>query len=274
MRILVFILWLLLGLFYYYVANNCCCVDTDKGAVLGAASSSDQYNGISSNNNKNAVVSNEKETLVGFDCDDDKPKLSARWNKYLDSLVTSLKDNEILQIKGYQFQDEREDLALSRAKNVREFFNLADDKIRVVEGNYTKDCEENLRNDLITFRALRNTLKIKEVDDRTIVYFPFASTQKLSDAEVEAYLDEVVDRVKKSGERIRILGHTDNVGSPDANLRLGQGRADAIKNYLLSKGISSSKIISESKGEAQPIADNATEKGRADNRRAELQIIK
>ncbi|MCL4165843.1 UNVERIFIED_CONTAM: hypothetical protein GTU68_047178, partial [Idotea baltica] len=92
--------------------------------------------------------------------------------------------------------------------------------------------------------------------------------------EVENYLDDVADRVKKSGERVRLTGHTDSFGDDASNQRLGQNRADIIKRYLVSKGVASSKILTASKGESSPLTTNATKAGRAENRRTELQIIK
>ena len=70
-----------------------------------------------------------------------------------------------------------------------------------------------------------------------------------------------------------MTGHTDNVGNAAANLTLGQKRADVIKTYLVSRGVASQKIITDSKGSSTPIADNSTDSGRAQNRRTELQII-
>ena len=91
---------------------------------------------------------------------------------------------------------------------------------------------------------------------------------------MEAYLDDVAERVKKTGERIRLTGHTDNVDSESFNQGLGLRRENIVKQYLIGKGVNASKIITETKGETQPVATNDTEEGRAQNRRTELQIIK
>ena len=127
----------------------------------------------------------------------------------------------------------------------------------------------------VEFRNLKNTAAIKEIDDRTLIYFPFNSTNKLKDAEVEAYLNDVAKRVKKSGERVRLTGHTDSMSSSESNIRLGQRRANIVKQYLISLGVRSSKIIAESKGETQPASGAyVNNKKSAANRRTELQIIK
>jgi len=72
--------------------------------------------------------------------------------------------------------------------------------------------------------------------------------------------------------RIRIEGHTDNAGKDDANMKLSQDRADAVKAYFVSKGISEDRITSEGFGETMPIADNTTAAGRIKNRRIEIKI--
>ena len=72
---------------------------------------------------------------------------------------------------------------------------------------------------------------------------------------------------------IRITGHTDNVGSDEANLILSEGRANAVRDELIKRGVAAERIEAEGKGEYEPIADNATEEGRAKNRRVEFTII-
>jgi outer membrane protein OmpA-like peptidoglycan-associated protein len=64
-----------------------------------------------------------------------------------------------------------------------------------------------------------------------------------------------------------VEGHTDNTGSDSYNLKLSQQRADAVRQYLLAKGISGTRIEAKGFGEMQPVGDNATAEGRALNRR-------
>ncbi len=73
--------------------------------------------------------------------------------------------------------------------------------------------------------------------------------------------------------RIRIVGHTDDVGDDAANMTLSQGRADAVKAYLVSKGIDESRIETQGMGETAPIESNKTRKGRAANRRIEFTVL-
>ncbi len=73
--------------------------------------------------------------------------------------------------------------------------------------------------------------------------------------------------------KLKIDGHTDSDGSDEFNLRLSDGRAAAVKNYLISKGIDESRLVSEGFGESMPIADNKTKAGKQQNRRVEMKLF-
>lgn len=72
---------------------------------------------------------------------------------------------------------------------------------------------------------------------------------------------------------ITVIGHTDNVGSDSYNYTLSEQRAQSVKDYAVASGVSSSRISIVGKGESEPIADNSTETGRAQNRRVEIVIV-
>lgn len=73
---------------------------------------------------------------------------------------------------------------------------------------------------------------------------------------------------------VEIQGHTDNVGKEEENTRLSQKRAEEVKKYLVAKGIEAKRIQAKGYGPTLPIADNATDEGRAKNRRTSLNVIK
>jgi len=91
-------------------------------------------------------------------------------------------------------------------------------------------------------------------------------------SESEGILKEVAQALSDDEElNIEIQGHTDNVGSKPANLKLSQDRAAAVKTYLVGKhGIAAARLTTQGFGDTKPVADNATEEGRAQNRRVEL----
>lgn len=87
-------------------------------------------------------------------------------------------------------------------------------------------------------------------------------------------LDDLVSKVKGINlEVIIAVGHTDSVGSDTYNQKLSVRRAEAVKAYLVSKGIEKNRIYTEGKGEKQPVASNVTNEGRAKNRRVEIEVV-
>ncbi len=93
-------------------------------------------------------------------------------------------------------------------------------------------------------------------------------------AEGKAKLDDLVSKVKGINlEVIIAVGHTDSVGSDVYNQKLSVRRSEAVKAYLVSKGIEKNRVYTEGKGEKQPVADNKTAEGRAKNRRVEIEVV-
>ena len=92
--------------------------------------------------------------------------------------------------------------------------------------------------------------------------------------EGKATLDKIAaDLSKIKLEVIIAVGNTDSIGTDAYNMALGQRRAQSVKTYLVSKGIDASRIYTESKGKSNPVASNATEEGRAKNRRTDIEVV-
>ncbi len=256
---LMVLLWLLLGWIYNREYKNCC--QNDAAPV------------------SSVVETIQKSGPLLFNYASATPVVGEGWPRIKDSLVNLVDETHKLDITGWYCTNtappEDETLGLSRARETRKLFaDLNDDQI--IFSAKGVDCAEAFKSQLFesaSFGIRTSTASIKETANATDIYFPFNSTNKLNNKEVEAYLDDVAQRVIASGETIQLNGHTDNIGSPESNMKLGQRRADIVKNYLLSKGVNPSKIESTSEGETQPVQTNETEKGRAANRRTELKII-
>ena len=92
--------------------------------------------------------------------------------------------------------------------------------------------------------------------------------------EAKAKLDDLVAKTKAVAlEVIIAVGHTDAVGADAYNQKLSVARSEAVKAYLVSKGIEKNRVYTEGKGEKQPVADNKTAEGRAKNRRVEIEVV-
>jgi len=113
-------------------------------------------------------------------------------------------------------------------------------------------------------------------DDRLelLVQVHFAPGKAAILADSYSLLDEVVDVIVRFGvKRVRIEGYTDSTGTKSANLRLSQARAEAVADFLASKGIAKNRLEAVGYGDARPIAPNLTARGRELNRRVEIVVL-
>ena len=93
-------------------------------------------------------------------------------------------------------------------------------------------------------------------------------------AEGKAKLDDVVSKLGSINlEVIIAVGHTDSIGTEAYNQALSVRRSEAVKSYLIAKGVDKNRVYTEGKGEKQPVADNKTADGRAKNRRVEIEVV-
>jgi outer membrane protein OmpA-like peptidoglycan-associated protein len=124
--------------------------------------------------------------------------------------------------------------------------------------------------------SLSDMAKFKQEDQRTIITLNGAVLFRSDDTNLlpiaQEKLAQVAEVLKQYGEdyTMTVVGHTDSRGTDSHNTQLSQGRADAVKNYLVSKGVTSAGLTSKGMGEAQPVSDNKTAEGRANNRRVEI----
>ena len=103
------------------------------------------------------------------------------------------------------------------------------------------------------------------------ILFDFNKATLKADAkkQLDKFAAEMADMPETD---ITVLGHTDNIGSAEANQKVSDNRANAVSNYLQSKGIAKSRIVAEGHSYNEPVASNDTEAGRAQNRRVEIFI--
>ncbi len=92
--------------------------------------------------------------------------------------------------------------------------------------------------------------------------------------EGQSKLDDLAAKARgMTLEVVIAVGHADSIGSDAYNQKLSERRAQAVKAYLVSRGLEQNRVYTEGKGEKQPVADNRTREGRAKNRRVEIEVI-
>ncbi len=111
-----------------------------------------------------------------------------------------------------------------------------------------------------------NTIRLKNV------FFETGSASLKNDSKYELdYLAELLS--SSEGLKVELSGHTDNTGESEVNMTLSQSRAEAVRDYLIGKGVSADQLSAKGYGDTKPVNSNETEEGRQNNRRSELKII-
>ena len=203
------------------------------------------------------------------------------FDSYRDSILNTLGPTDILEITGLYSATESnntsfENLGLARANQIRALFPYLSDERIQLNSSLTNLSDSDIMDapfKSASFRKIVNNSSVREIEGRMVIRFPHASDDMLENQALNEYLDELVAHLKTNDARVRLVGHTDSSASAPHNLRLGQKRADAIKDLLINKGIAPNRIIAQTRGEEVPIASNDTEEGRQENRRVELTII-
>jgi len=219
--------------------------------------------------------------------------LSADLTKGITGLQGHLDENEnnVINVTGYYTSQEENNtafpnLGLARANSIKNdlaskgiptaqintFGKLMDEMIPE-ENTYLGAASFGIVEKSATAEDDLKALYEKINADPLILYFNTAeasihldAAQRQKVADISRYLDKVSDATAS------VVGHTDSQGRASTNMRLGQDRAEFAKNYLMQNGIAADKIIATSKGQTQPIADNATEEGRVKNRRTVITL--
>lgn len=277
---LLVLIWLVSGWWYYNNYKDCCDANQSNPKIENPKDIKSDIDDVKSPDL--SIANDFSKSPILFNASSDKSILGPSWLTYRDSLAGNLGKDRLLEIVGLYKNDEINNtsypnLGIARANNISELFKdlVPKEKMKLV-GRLDDGSISDLKGSFVssTFRSLVYTSTIKEIDDHTLIYFPFNSTKRLKNADIDQYLTDVAKSVSENNQRIRLIGHTDNVGSVYVNEKLGFDRALDIKNILVKKGVVPSRIMVESRGEKSPIASNETKEGRAQNRRLELKIIK
>ena len=292
---LIFILFALLGMWWYY-SCNWCLGDRNKGSSLTEeqinleAEAKKAYedslalaHGLYAKDNLNADVFRYPKNLQ-INNSNFQVRVPDDIRGFEDGIANYLgqhQDQELI-IYGYETAKEREIDTLSGVSRANFIKNLLIQagingdrivtKAKLHSYDYNSDGTYN-GGILLNFDKIDES-RLKEVEKgiaNKTLYSDFGSKEFKPDATLSNYALELKNYLNKYPDKnVLITGHTDDVGDDTSNQYFGLKRAENVRSYLISQGISADKLKAESKGESDPIATNDTEEGRAKNRRIEI----
>jgi outer membrane protein OmpA-like peptidoglycan-associated protein len=175
------------------------------------------------------------------------------------------------QLQAEQAQAAKEEADAARAKAEAE---AAEARARAAEANRTAESamqiREKLRQQLNTVLATSETARGLIVNMSDVLFdtgkYTLKPNTKISLAKVAGIL------LAYPGLKVQVEGYTDSVGSDEYNQKLSEDRAASVKDFLISQGVSANNITSQGFGKSNPVADNSTAEGRAQNRRVNLVV--
>jgi OOP family OmpA-OmpF porin len=137
------------------------------------------------------------------------------------------------------------------------------------DGNYMMTISER--------EEMKQEVSVNEMADKltkegfVALYINFETGKATINPDSAKTLDAAAAALKSAATlRVEVAGHTDNVGTPESNLKLSQDRAQAVMAALVARGIKADRMTAKGYGQSVPVADNRSEDGRAKNRRVEL----
>lgn len=204
-----------------------------------------------------AVLKNEAKNVidVGVACLKDHPDTRIEFEGHADSTGAAAY-NQKLSLKRSGAAGE---YAQSKGLEATRIVNSGRGETKPIADNATSEG-----------RAMNRRVDLYFVDSITPVLFAYNSASLTGEM---SKLEPLLKRMQSHKEAsVRIVGHTDDIGSQRYNIKLSKARAEAIKAFLVGNGIDAKRIEIEAKGEAQPAASNADEAGRTQNRRAEMNL--
>lgn len=209
----------------------------------------------------------------------DMPKI-----EHLKSALTTLKNvsNISISISGQDVQISDQDVGhyTGNDKTVKKLIgklraDVTDDSVRQLEKSNTQ-AVTNTKNEKAK-RAIGNLTDRSTADELidalNMQVINFASGTNDIPMENREILDLAAAKMKElTAVNLKIIGHTDNQGSYEVNQKLSQSRADAVRDYLVARGIDKQRLTTDGVGSNQPLASNETQQGRFQNRRIEFAL--
>jgi len=197
----------------------------------------------------------------------------------INTIVAAGNPDQLLQITGLNSLKEQEgldfDLGLARAVELKKLLidKLSEDRIKVFS-----DTISNFRLTVdslfagITYEWVDNYIAEDLPKESTNYFLIDHETKRVKIENFESIIEAVAQILIETGGKVVINGHTDSSGDKELNFTIALRNAKDIRDELKAKGVDRKQIETTSRGEESPIADNATEQGRKENRRIEIQI--
>jgi len=195
----------------------------------------------------------------------------------IDSILASGQDNQLLQITGFNNPTEQTnldfELGLARAAELKKLLinRLPEDRIEIYSDTssflaYTQDSLV----EAVFYEWVEGYSPVEDLD----YYLVNHPNKRIKTEDFEELFDKLATRLIETGDKILIKGHTDSHGDSELNFTIALRNAKDIRDVLKEKGVPKTQIETTSRGEEESIGDNATELGKLDNRRIELEIMR
>jgi len=267
--------------FYINKINGICC---------GAGVSDNTTAGINSPNNKDNSSLISPPTAIGsnpldFFWGEAEPEVNDGFEDYRIAMLEGMTDDNTLQLTADYHADEEAPegfptMGHARAAALRQLLkeHISEDRV-IINGRLVDELDGVRENafEAISYNWVEAVKKdettIIEVEDQTLIFHPYNSSDRLENEKINAYLDKLAERLNETNEQVSVTGHTDWNGDHASNRRLGLYRSQGIRDLLVQRGVDRKRIKVKTQGESFPIATNTTEVGRQKNRRTEILIL-
>jgi len=204
------------------------------------------------------------------------------FDTYADSIIGMSAENKI-DIVGYFTSNEVnstsfENLGTARAHLIKDLLinrGLDSNRVQVFGSQQVVNFQDSMAVLHMTDVSASLDMNSKDVQmvshyGITEIYFPSNSKNEIKNEALDKYLSSLVSSAKEN--KIRLIGHTDNVGDEETNRALSLAHAYTIRNQLIKLGMPMTNIICEGKGSSQPKVNNSNSENRALNRRLEINV--
>lgn len=210
-----------------------------------------------------------------FDCATDEVITSDLWPDKKQEILAGRSEGKKLLLVAPYFQGETPEKGLDRAASVKALFPGLTPEDVVMEARSAGDCEatkDNMLHELRYKWVVRNDDVIERFNQTAILY-RYDSDQGIITQDVDAFSKGIAESLIRSGNTVRLTGHTDSDGEAEYNMELGLKRANEYKDHLMSLGVPEGQIEVVSKGESEPAVPNDTPENKQRNRRVTVQTL-